>query len=439
MRYTPLLLLLAVSMRAPAQPQPQGGERSRRDPGPPFAQIVEQHFASWDKDSSGELSAQEIDAACVDPGVKGAPAAAVAAMKRIVRSGQYDLPTLTKDYLLTPPPRRGRGERSPDTDRVDSGEVRTSTKRPANFASRYYQSLRRIESTERGLFLDETPDLDRARQGPLGDCFLVAPVGAALMRDPEAIKGMITETEGGYRVLFPSGRAVEFAALTDAELALTSSTGDDGLWLAVLEKALGTLWIELYPDRHTMLSATDAIARGGTTSSIIRLFTGHEVEHMSLRRRGSSRREADRGSGEQTSGEPKTGEQPEEGPDARTIELAERLRSRLGPALEQKRLATATTADDKYPPGISQRHAFAIVKFDAEADTLTLWNPHGYNFRARGEPGLEHGYAQRAGMFTVPVTEFVQVFSGVVIETDRPISSRRRQRSQRRSPGGRGG
>lgn len=419
MRSLPLLLSLALALPALGQ-----NERSRGPSGPRFAEVVEQHFASWDKDASGELSAGEIDAACVDPGVKGPEAAAIAAMKRIVRSGRYELPELTKEYLMTPPRRGRRGDG--DADREDSGEVRAPAQRPADFSSRYYSSLRRIQSTPRGLFLDETPDLDRARQGPLGDCFLVAPVGGALMRDPESIRRMITELEdGGYRVSFPSGRVVEFPALTDAELALTSSTGDEGIWLAVLEKALGTLWIEVSPDRHTMLSATDAIAGGGTTTSIIRLFTGHEVRHMPLRRRVRDPNPKIGPDEEHSTGA-------EEGkPDPVVEERAALLRKHVGATLAAGRLVTATTADDSYPPGISKRHAFAVIKFDEEADTLTLWNPHGRSFRPRGEPGIEHGYPMRSGMFTVPATEFVQIFAGVVMESDEPISARRRRSGRR--------
>src|SRR5215831_10666580 len=90
---------------------------------------------------------------------------------------------------------------------------------------------------------------------------------------------------GSYDVSFPNGKHVHLAALTDAELALTSTTGNDGLWLAMLEKAYGTLRNDSLPEEKQTESTTDAIARGGSTTSTIRLMTGHSVTQVGLRPR----------------------------------------------------------------------------------------------------------------------------------------------------------
>jgi hypothetical protein len=61
-----------------------------------------------------------------------------------------------------------------------------------------------------------------------------------------------------------------------------------------------------------------------------------------------------------------------------------------------------------------------VLAYDEQKDTLTLWNPHGNTFPGRGkeikEPGIANGYPTRAGVFEVPVGEFVRIFSGVTVE-----------------------
>ncbi len=54
-------------------------------------------------------------------------------------------------------------------------------------------------------------------------------VGASIVRNPDEVHSMINqETDGSYTVNFPNGKSVHVPALTDVELALTSTTGNDG-------------------------------------------------------------------------------------------------------------------------------------------------------------------------------------------------------------------
>ncbi|CAG0950059.1 hypothetical protein PHYC_00150 [Phycisphaerales bacterium] len=378
----------------------------------PFAAVARQHFAAWDRDSDGELSALEIDKACVDPTISGAQGAAVAALKRIVRSERYEVPRLTLEFVTAPPARNAVAPA--DRDRADSPEGASSTapKRPPNLEAAYRSCVRRIGAAKRDLFLDETPDLDKCRQGPLGDCFFVASVGAAVHRDPLFVKSMMTrEEDGRYTVRFP-GRSVTLLELTDAEVALSSTTGDEGLWLPVLEKAMGTMRQAAAPERYAMESATDAIAKGGSSATVIRMLTGHETERIQLRRRVKVGGD----------GKPAVYElRPAGEADA----LAAQVREKVPAALAARRLVTAGSPTEvPLPPGINGKHAYAILSFDAEKDALTMWNPHGNTFRPKGDSGLEHGYPTRAGVFVMPVSDFVRTFSGVVLETDREAARR---------------
>lgn len=383
---------------------------------PTFASIAGDRFDAWDTDKDGLLSAGEVDVLCIDPGVTGEEAAAVASIKRIIRSGRYAVPPLTRDYLTTPAPSGRAATPRADADRQDSGEIAAPATgapplRTPNFQSSFASSVRRIKSTKRDLFADETPDLDRCRQGPLGNCYFVAAIGAAVHRDPASVTSMITpQDDGSYVVRFATSQAVTVPPLTDAELALSGTTGDEGLWLPVLEKALGLLRIDANPERYTTRTATDAIASGGSTSTIIRMITNHQTSRITLKRRPRST---------------------EKGPDGKPIELppvpagdpgdlANKVRADVADAIRQQRLAACSTGVEKLPPGISPKHAYAIIAMSQEHDTLTLWNPHGNTVRPKGEPGPLNGYPTRAGVFTVPITEFVTIFSGVVIETDAP-------------------
>jgi hypothetical protein len=68
-------------------------------------------------------------------------------------------------------------------------------------------------------------------------------------------------------------------------------------------------------------------------------------------------------------------------------------------------------------PGLTPNHAYAVLGYETETDTVKLWNPHGGNFTPKGPPGPARGYPEKDGLFSVPVSAFVQQFSGMAFET----------------------
>jgi hypothetical protein len=78
---------------------------------------------------------------------------------------------------------------------------------------------------------------------------------------------------------------------------------------------------------------------------------------------------------------------------------------------------TCSTLQEAQPKGIAGKHAYAVLSYDAAADSLHLWNPHGNTHVPKGAPGLEHGYLTKAGRFAIPVADFVRVFGSLVVET----------------------
>ncbi len=417
------------------------------DARPTFARIVEQRFEAWDLDHDGSLSAAEIDGLCVNAEIRGPEAAAAATLKRIVRSERFELPALSKAYLTTTPSKssRPRDDARPedgDADDVTDADSRPDTAqegtepappRAPNWQGAFRQSLSRIEHSSRQLFdSDSLPSIDHAHQGPLGDCSFVATVGAAVNRDPRAVASMITprpdDEGGGYTVRFGTGRAVVVAPLSDSEIAISSTTsdrsGDDGLWLAVLEKAFGMMRREDRPEKYDTVAATDAIAQGMSPRATIRLLTGNSTDQIALRRRATDPAAEDAAPKPRRERMPRRAGDPP-GPSLVLADdaevLAAKVRESVSEALTAQRLVTLVTADETLPPGISRRHAYAVLAYDAKGDTLSIWNPHGNTFPVSGrrmtDAGLENGYPTRAGIFSVPVTEIAKIFRGVIIES----------------------
>jgi hypothetical protein len=449
--YSAAVVVLLAGSAAFGQPE---GAAAAKKPAR-FEEIVATRFVAWDADGNGALSPGEIDKACVDPKIKGAEAAAVAALKRIVRSDKYELPALTKEYLTKATPRqkpasaaKGDADREDSTERDGAGEkpkwVDNATPRPRtapasastakltmrpDFAARFKNCMDRIEKTDRSLFAGNLePTIEHCHQGPLGDCFFVSVVGAAVKHDAAGLRKMIKErpaSEGsGYTVKFGTGREVTVSPLTDAEIAISSTTqdkgGDEGLWLAVLEKAFGTSRLEDMPNRYETESATDAIAKGGNTATSIRLLTGHTTERIALKRRARMAWMEQYDVNKRLLPPPansrvvmQTVEAPEK--------LAKKVREKVPAALKAGKIVATGTSEEKQPPGISGKHAYAVLAYDGNKDTLTLWNPHGNTFSPRGgkEPGLSSGYPTKAGVFELPVGEFVRIFNGVTIETEK--------------------
>ena len=394
---------------------------------PSLEQVVLARFDAWDLDGDDVLEAAEIDRLVVDPAHAGEDAAALAALKLALRSGRIEPAPLHRSLFETAPPpgtkpaaqaatsgatggETTREERSVDEDRDAAASSRRKLDGPATVAalrSRYTRATKRIASAKRDVFLDETPDIDRLRQGSLGDCFLIAAVGAMAHRDPQSVRTMIRPYRDGHLVTLGEDHAVIVPPLTDSQLGLTSSTGDEGVWIAIIEQAYGSIRNERRPAEQQTLEPSDAIARGGSINSTIAALTGRVARTTPMRARIEKALEH----GEAVD------------------PIVEDIRRRLRDAFRDRRLVGAGTSSTdkglKLPPGINGKHAYAVLAFDEEAGTVEIWNPHGNTFKPKGEPGIEHGYPTKAGRFTMPLVDFVSVFRAVTIETDAPALPRK--------------
>ena len=209
-----LWLIIAIVM---------GGSRvlAQTKSGELFFEQVAQEFKHWDKDTNSVLSTNELDLAVADAQVAGKNAAAVAALKRALRSTRYQLPPLTLENIHT------LATNSPATNRPNLGRMFT-------------EGLRQITNAPlRNLFGSGLPRLETIHQGKLGNCFTLAPLGAMVHRDPQQVVRMFTALDdGAYRVTLGK-QTVVVSPPTDAELAMTASNEQGGIWVNLYEKAVG--------------------------------------------------------------------------------------------------------------------------------------------------------------------------------------------------------
>ncbi|WP_309709477.1 C2 family cysteine protease [Armatimonas sp.] len=355
-----LLLLSALIATAPAtlpQKRPKVGQNQDG-----FWAVLSRNFDVWDANHDGTLSGRETDPLVADAQIRGADAAALGALKMAQRAKKWDEIVWSRTNLEA---------------------IRMNQLKGPELGKTYSNALQKIQKTRRVLFAPGAPALTEFHQGRLGDCFFLAPIGAAIARDAAAVRAMFTQqTPGTFSVAFPGVAPVVVTAPTDTELALTSATENSGIWLTLLEKAFGEVRNRNKPEEKQKESVTDWIARGGSVKPVLETLTNHETDSVPTRRANASQ-----------------------------------LRERLEPALKARRLICTGTPEKVETPGISPRHAYAVLGFDPTSDTITLWNPHGNNFKPKGSSGKINGYPMRSGTFSLPLLDFIDIFNAVVFET----------------------
>ncbi len=353
---------------------PGGGLLAQSSSGERFFAALAGQFARLDADGDRQLSVNEVNVAVGDATLNGSEAAAVAALKRSFRSKSYGLPPLTLDAL------RVLATNTPATNRPNYGRM-------------FAEGMRKLtNATSAELFASGAPRLETIRQGKMGNCFTLAPLGALVHREPEQLLRMIEPfPDGRYRVRF-GARTVIVPRPTAVEQAIMASNDGDGVWVNLYEKAVGQARAEAKSPEQRRGTALDEIAGGGSAGTMLGFITGHNIERFSFKFAKDERL----------------------APQARAARLAE-LRARLSRAVRARHLMTVGTLKPT-TPGIRGNHAYAALHYDAATDQVRVWDPHGDNFKPKGEPGTRHGYPRRNGQYELPLEEFVKQFSGMAFE-----------------------
>jgi len=345
----------------------------------PCRDLLLQAFPKLDADGSGALSIDEIEKALADPGVKGATAAAVCALRRAVRSKTKPLPAPVTRQAIE----------KPDPDNA-------GFKMEAN----HKLALKRIQETPRDLFTGKPPLLSDIHQGRVGDCFCLAPLGGWIHRDSDSVRALFRQKESTVEV-HACGRWIPVEPLTDGEIGILATSSGGGIWVNYYEKAMGIARRE--SEKSASASPVAAINKGGSAGNAMQALTGHETTRFSC------------SPFKQTSLKPE-----------RAVMLLEELRIRLAHNKASRRLACAGTGTTGVKvPGILGNHAYAVLDYDPKADRVTIWNPHGNSFTPKGKPGITTGYPTKNGIFSLPTTEAVVVFTGFSFETGGPAGPTR--------------
>ena len=264
-----------------------------------------------------------------------------------------------------------------------------------NMQREYEFYLVHLFTSSRDMFGSKKIGIEGISQGHLGNCFFVSMVGNLAFQNPDAIKDMIKPDEGGSnKVLFPDGRAVRINKLPDAVIALGSRTGNQGTWINVLEEAYGEVYSSANPGDVAAIGL-DRISRGGNIGETISLLTGHKSDTIAWK-----------------SGLP---------------EDLLNIRYLLGKGVKNKSLMGAGIPVDlkKPPPAIVVGHAYAILDYDEKKDVITLWNPHGNDFKPMGPEGFINGYETKGGVFRLSSRDFSYLFNHLFVETSQPISNKK--------------
>ena len=199
----------------------------------------------------------------------------------------------------------------------------------------------------------------------LGDCQFLAAVGSLVAQDPGAINDMITPNANGtYSVTFPGGSTVTVNAPTRAEIAAFSTSGADGMWLTLLERAYAQ---SQDPDA---IIPQDDIQGSGSSGAIEALSGGTGVNL-----------------------------------DLTAFTGQDTIRERMGEAFDNGRIVTVGLNSDT--EGLPGGHRYSVVGYDAANDTVTIRNPWGHTEHEDSTDGSNDG------TFTLSIAEFDHIFDRV--------------------------
>ena len=349
-----------------------------------WSEVIRRNFKRLDKSGDGFISRSEANASLSDPSFTGADAAAVSALLQFLDL----LEELSNDEF---------GDENDGLTLTDLAAYEKGT-----LQQKMKGDLTSVEGTQRGgesriagarreLFPNGGPSLTALRQGAIGDCYFLAAMGAFISRDPAALTRMIRENRqgkkvAGYTVTFPGKLGtVTVPPPTDGEIARYSSSGQDGLWLVVMEKAYAVARSkEATPDIHA------EIGEGGQLSTGLSAFTaaGMDSDLLAVTRTVTTFRKLDAAFGRG------------QGKDA-----------------GKKRLVTAAImSGNDY--GLPKGHAYSVLGWDGT--DLVVRNPWGFlpapgagGSRLKGPPGQD---AYATGIFLMSLDEFDKVFSEITYE-----------------------
>lgn len=327
-------------------------------PSKAFHDVVKENFKKW-ADGDGKLEKEKLGYLLNDHSIEGEDAAALATLVKAMykKKGAIDSSLTLQDLKFLE-------KSSKDLNR------------------QYKKAAGRISHINRTLFASGMPRFENLQQGPSGNCYFFAPLGWMAKFRPEVIVGAIKPTNnGGYDVQFPNGSNAHVDDPTDAELVgfHSSSTLEDGLWVVILEKALGGLKAVKNAQKAEIQNPLLRIAFGGSGMELIRKWSGKEIAVINLS-------------------------------ETNLVQIRQHLKD-----LANGTSLTLTGTPKETGGKLVGGHVYAVFGYEPSGDKVIVWNPWGHEFEPRGNHGLVNGYKTRHGIFKIPLDEFVVNFSNLRI------------------------
>ena len=332
-------------------------------------EIVSTAWSDW---SNGRSTAnyQQLSETMTNPKYRDAEAAALAAMC----------------YYL----RVNKGKQ------LDYASACTVAEDNAVALKHYSEFVEKLTKINRDLYANsQSPNFALLQQGPVGDCFVFSGIGWLAKYRPQTIRNAIHEVSSNhngtikkyYDVSFPDGYKVKITEPTDAEVLFNTSPESitDGLWVTVIQKAVGTIWPKLTNGKTYDEDPTAYIDSGGTPKPFEQLWTGKIPTEYKFNQLGSTPLDTVR--------------------DLLITMNSETLLAQAGGVTPNK--------DDLPVPG---HHVYAILAYDDSTQILTIWNPWGSNFKPKGPDGLKYGYTRNHGVFQMSLTDFYSTYAYLTVE-----------------------
>lgn len=346
-----------------------------------FEDVVDTNFDQWTAGENYLLSPQRVNDLILRANIRGSEAAAIAAIHSYQKKSGNTEP-LTFDQIVA----KHSDDPSLRRDQAAAG---------ANVSRNYDKFARHIRSAPRKLFAVERPSSDTMTQGNIGDCYFISAVGSFVQNHPDQMLRMIQQNKDrSFEVQFANGIHVSVPPLTDAQLALGSNAGQQGLWLNVLEVAAGAVRRE--KEAKTDLSPLDVLGGGGKADFAVHLLTGHNAVRHMIREQVNGKYVA---------------------PDENDVPgMAVQLSRVIREGLDRKQIVCCSVGQWKAPPGVITHHVYAVMGMkDGRVD---IWNPWGYKygFEPKGKPGFKNGYYFEGGRCSIPIRDFVRIFREVTVE-----------------------
>ncbi len=340
-----------------------------------WSRRVEKNFPKWDLNGDGKITPDEIKVLMKDPSIKKSDAAALVTLdKHVAKAGQlHDDDPKAKDKGLSAGDLNEYRRRQADNGLYDLDRVEGDHRRKGYKIGRQNRDLFQKDPSDPSKTLP--PDYKSVKQGGLGDCYFIAPLAALAKQDPQKVKDMITENKDGtYTVTFPSGDVMTVDAPTDSQVAKYGTSGKDGLWFPVMEKAYVQLRKKQAIDAEQ--KEQDELPPGKLKS------IGPVIDKTLYNVDPESQIDYGDISGGHAAGpiDVLTGD------GARTEKMENTTADQTGKALEQSlstgKVVVAAIAgkvtDNQKKSGLPTGHAYSVVGYDPATKTVTLRNPWGH-------------------------------------------------------------